>query len=143
MSSTGFNWSILPLFLLLIFGACTKNVPGPKGDPGTPGLAGNLIQTSTGSIKVDSASWKKVEYHWECFVPVAEITAKVGEQGEVRVYIQSESEWWSLPHSHKRYILFQYAMRNGGVQLFCDHIHGDIPTRPATANYRVVVFSPA
>jgi hypothetical protein len=133
--------NILLLLLLLFSLACTKYEPGPKGDPGTPGAAGNLI-LSEFTKTLDSLDWSKSEITWVAEIFADQITSNVLLKGEVKVYVNEENKWWVLPFG-KDYIFTQSSVTEGKIRLINEHIHGGVPARPARKTYRVVILSPA
>ena len=133
--------SILLVVTVLLFTDCTKQVAGPKGDPGKPGTLGNLRQSVISSLKVASQSWTLNNAKWEVLIFDETITNTVINKGEVILYMQKDSTWWALPHGEK-FIFTQYSIEQGIVRLQCTHVHGGVPDRPLDANYRVIVLAP-
>ena len=127
--------------LVFLFAGCTKNVAGPKGDAGTPGKPGNLKQSAV-NLQINSSSWSLNVNTWEATVYLSGITKDVVEKGEVKLYISADSQWCGMPYG-KGYIFTQYSIEREFIHLNCTHIHGGIPSRPATADYRAVIFYPA
>jgi len=138
---------VIPVFIFMLTGSsCTKNVAGPQGDPGTPGKPGNLKQSHINPIKITSSYWSMkattTYNYWEAVIVVSEITQDVIEKGEVKLYMENNSQWSALPFSD-HYIFTQYSIEKGLIRLNCSHIHGGTPTKPLDTNYRIVIFSPA
>lgn len=130
---------ILALFLM----SCTKQVPGPQGDPGTLGKPGNLKQTVYPPAKLSPASWILNDSNeWEALVYTADLDRSVLEKGEVKLYLEQDGEWCVLPLG-KGYIFTQYSIELQGIRLKHSHIHGGTPERPKELTYRLVILSPA
>lgn len=131
------------LLLTLLLGtfACTKYVAGPKGDPGTPGEAGNLV-LSQFSKTIDSLDWSKQEAAWIADIYTEQLTKNVIEKGEVKVYLYTENDWWVLPYG-KNYVFTQCTIELGKIRLIREDIHGGVPSRPSKSDYRIVIMSPA
>lgn len=129
------------IFLSLLFTCCTKNVAGPKGDPGTPGKSGNVIQTHTKAFVQPPSAWTKLEFDWESVIYVAEMTKSVLEKGEVKVYVQIGTDWYDLPYAEGLFVT-QCRFEQGMIYLKYYNTHTAIPERPTARTYRVVVFSP-
>lgn len=127
--------------LICTFASCTKYVAGPKGETGSAGGAGNLVLKQF-SITINSSDWSQQEATWIVEIFSDQITQTVLEEGEVKVYIQVDNAWWSLPYG-KDYIFTQSTVQLGKIRLVREHIHGGVPLLPATANYRVVIHQPA
>lgn len=130
--------AVLGLTLTL---ACTKYVAGPQGDPGTPGLPGNLVLKEF-SKTLDSLDWSKSEISWVAEIFTDQITSSVILKGEVKVYVNEENKWWVLPFG-KDYIFTQSTITEGKIRLVNEHIHGGVPARPGKQTYRVVILAPA
>lgn len=130
------------IIVLLTVSSCKKQVPGPQGDPGTPGLKGNLTQKSTNAINVLSSTWTLSNKEWESWLVLLDLSEDVVKRGEVKVYKKVGSDWMPLPYG-KGYLFTQYSFEAGIVRLKHSHIHGGVPDRPADEVYRVVIFSPS
>lgn len=128
------------LFLLGAF-ACTKYVAGPQGDPGTPGEAGNLV-LSQFSKTIDSLDWSKQEAAWIADIYTEQLTKNVIENGEVKVYLYTENDWWVLPYG-KNYVFTQCSIELGKIRMIKEDIHGGVPSRPSKSDYRIVIMTPA
>lgn len=129
------------LLFALTFSFCTKNVAGPKGDPGTPGKKGNAVETHTKAFVQPSSAWSKQEFDWESLLYVPEITQTVLEKGEIKVYVQIGTDWYDLPYIEGLYIT-RCRFQAGLVYLNYYHTHTVVPERPVARSYRVVVISP-
>ncbi|MCC6372150.1 MAG: hypothetical protein IT236_14190 [Bacteroidia bacterium] len=127
-------------FLALLTTACTKQVPGPKGDPGTPGGTGNAKQFSSTVFSVAAKDWSAVGRNWQALAYVAEITDNVVAKGEVKVYILVDGYWWPLPYAVSD-IFTQYSFEKGIIKLNTYKDHGT-PPAPATASFKVVIYYP-
>jgi len=123
------------------FAGCTKNVAGPKGDPGTPGKSGNLLQTHV-NIAVPATAWSLNINTWEASAYVPEIAKLAVDKGEVKVYIKMDSKWCGMPYGDG-YVFTQYAVEKEFIHFSYTHIHGGMVSKPADLDFRVVVFSPA
>ncbi len=139
------NWNyisvMLVLGLVLILNACTKQVAGPKGENGTPGKSGNLKQTHIGPFAQASSLWTFDGSVWTSEILASDITADVVSRGEVRVYMQENGIWWSLPHSVGD-LFTQMSIAKGQVHLTRSKIHAGPPLKPTNTNFRVVIFAP-
>lgn len=130
---------ILPLLVCV---SCKKQVPGPEGDPGTPGLPGDLRQSHTTPAWLAADAWTLVDGEWQAMLYISQITRNVTEKGEVRAYLQQEgSSWSALPYA-SGFVFTQYTIEPGILRLKQRHIHGSVPERPAGRYYRLVVLSP-
>jgi hypothetical protein len=127
---------------LILFSACTKQVAGPKGDPGTPGKAGNLKKELATVITLNASSWALEEQTWKASVFVSAITRDVIERGEVKLYVEKDGKWWALPYG-QGYVFTQYSIEENFIRLECTDIHEGLPEQPQTARFRLVVFIPA
>src|SRR4051812_9281779 len=83
----------------LLFPGCTKYVAGPKGEPGTAGSNGTLIQTVQGPFTIRASGWTWNNYAWVADVSAPAVTENVMNGGEVKVYMKDNGEWRSLPHA--------------------------------------------
>jgi hypothetical protein len=122
-------------------GGCTKNVPGPQGDPGTPGKTGNARQSHMNSFNLPSSEWTADLTVWRSLIYAPGVSKNVIEKGEVKVYIQEGATWWSLPYAVGDLFIL-YSLENGIINLTYTDIHGGTPERPLGANYRVVIIEP-
>jgi hypothetical protein len=125
----------------IIVGSCTKNIAGPKGDPGTPGGSGNLKETLIPTFVRDSSTWTFDNYFWTNEIFILEITKNVIENGEVRVFINDGVEWHPLPHAVGN-IFTQMSVKEGFLELTRKKIHDGPPARPENMKIRVTIFSP-
>ena len=141
MEKVSNNFCFFLAVILLFSSGCTKNVAGPQGDPGTPGLKGNLVQKSVGPLTVSSASWTFDGSNWNVTIFVGEINEEVISKGQVKGYLQVGNEWRSLPYALGD-LFTQMSVANTQVRLKRSKIHGGPPARPETTIFRFVVFSP-
>ena len=132
---------ILVICLSLVFSGCTKSVAGPKGEAGSPGKNGNLKETHLGPFTQQSSLWTFDGSVWASEIYVSDINADVMARGEVRVYMQENGEWWTLPHSVGN-LFTQMSIDKGMVHLVRSKIHDGPPLQPVNTNFRVVIFSP-
>lgn len=128
-------------FLILALNSCTKQVAGPKGDPGTPAKKGNLKQSQR-TITVPTASWSFIGGVWVTSLSVPEISNDVVMKGEVKVYMKVETVWWSLPYAVEN-IFMKQKMEPGILHLELMQIHGGPPPAPNPTDFRIVTFAPA
>jgi hypothetical protein len=131
---------VLMIPFVLVSLSCTKQVAGPKGDPGTPAKNGNAKQTTSVIFNQASSAWLANGDDWESYIFLSEITDNVLTKGEVRVYIESNATWWPLPYGVLDTFI-QMTIEKGRVKLNCSRIHGG-PAKPASSNYRVVIMEP-
>jgi hypothetical protein len=134
---------LLILFVLAIsFAGCKKKeIPGPQGDPGAPGIGGNsnmssqsfVIAASQWTTDIDSSLWK-------ASVNSTLITKDIVDKGSVKIFIQVNNTWWELPYTNSD-LFMQFGFTEGVAHLLYSDIHGGKTDRPATANYRLVTFS--
>src|SRR6476661_2150848 len=132
---------VLYVVLISLLISCTKNVPGPKGESGTPGKTGNLKQTLIGPYTRDSTSWTFDGYTWKNDIFVDEITTDVINKGEVRVYIKVGDEWMTLPYA-KGTVFTQMTIEEKHLQLNRKKIHDGPPSRPENLSIRIIILSP-
>lgn len=132
----------VPAFLCILFlslAGCTKQVPGPKGDPGTPGQQGNATMTSI-PVTIEASSWSfnNVYYSRVLFIP--EITREVVNSGDVKVYMKVNSQWWCLPYGVGD-IFMQSTFQENNLVLRYTKIHDGPPPSPGKVDIRIVIFS--
>lgn len=130
--------------VFMLIGALTsscekKKIPGPKGEPGTPGGGGNTSISHSSVFSVISAQWKRGidTSRWEVQIPSSLINDQVVSNGSVKVYMKAESAWWELPNARGD-LFTQYSFEKGFVKLEHFDIHGGLPDRPEAADYRIV-----
>jgi hypothetical protein len=142
MKKIAFVFSIL---IALCFVACKKQVAGPQGDPGVSGATGNSNQAHTTSFTIKASAWDSIDtgtdIYWQTSVFIPEITKLVLQSGEVKVYESVNDNWFGMPY-FEGFLQTQNSFVEGRVILYYKHIHGNIPNRPPTRNFRVVVLSP-
>ena len=124
--------------MLLLSFACTKQVAGPKGDPGTPAGKGNAKQTVSASFVISSTDWTISGSHYKALAFISEITDNVVANGEVNVFILSDGKWWPLPYMVGE-TFTQFSFEKGIIKLETYKGHGT-PANPASANYKVVLY---
>jgi hypothetical protein len=135
------TFGLLLLFLCLSFNSCKKSVAGPQGDAGTPGGQGNLKQSDR-SFTIFPGSWTFNGGWYNCDVYCPEITSSVISSGEIKVYMQVNSQWWSLPYTVGD-IFMEQTSETGTLHLKYSKIHGGPPPAPTQNVFRIVVSSPA
>lgn len=131
---------LIVLFTLLT--SCKKEeIQGPKGDPGTPGGGGNSNITSGDIFTIGSANWlpNADSSAWQVVISSTLITQSVVDKGVVKVFQQKGNSWWELPYTEGD-LFTQFGFQTGSVTLTFMDIHGGLPTKPATTNYRISVF---
>jgi hypothetical protein len=135
---TVFSWCLL----LNITGCKKQEIPGPQGEPGTPGGGGNSSITSSSVVIVENAQWKwdAVSNSQTVTVDAPLITKDVIDKGAVKVYVQKASSWSELPFVNGD-LFTQFAFDEGHVHLSYLNIEGGSAPVPATQNFRIVVLS--
>ncbi|MDI1354341.1 MAG: hypothetical protein PSX36_05465 [bacterium] len=142
MKNITIKWfTVSSMLMIFAFSFCTKDVAGPKGNPGTPGKKGNLLEVHTKIFLHPSSAWYKLEFDWESVIYVPEITKTVLESGEVKVYMQVGKEWYDLPYGEGLFYT-RCWFEQGIVYLNYYNTHTAIPERPVSRNFRIVVLSP-
>lgn len=133
--------SLFFIVLFLIISSCTKQVAGPKGDPGKDAGKGNL-KKSERTITVTPASWSfnGGQYTTTLFIP--EITNEVITKGEIKVYMKVGAAWWSLPYAVGD-IFMEQTSETGKLHLEYSKIHDGPPPAPVQTDFRIVAFAPA
>ena len=135
--------SFLVLIVLsTLFTACKKEeIQGPKGEPGTPGGGGNASISSGDVFTIGSANWlpNADSSAWQVVISSTLITQSIVDKGVVKVFQQKGSSWWELPYTEGD-LFTQFGFQTGSVTLTFMDIHGGLPTKPATTNYRISVF---
>jgi hypothetical protein len=136
------NLKFVELFLLcsITFGACKKSVAGPQGDPGTDGGKGNLVQTDR-KFTIQTTSWAFNGGWYSVDVYAPDITSNITTNGEIKVYMKVNGQWWSLPHTVGD-IFMEQTSEPGHLYLKYSKIHGGPPPAPATTEFRIVCSSP-
>jgi hypothetical protein len=128
--------------LLALFLSCTKNVAGPKGEPGTPAKQGNVVQKHINSFTQPTSEWYvKSAIAWESLVFSTELTRDVVKKGVVKVYMQIDQVWWALPHADGNDFT-QYSIEENFIRLNHSNSHGGFPQKPEPVNFRIVIFLP-
>ena len=128
----------------ILFSACKKEeIPGPKGDPGTPGIGGNSNIVSTNSFVINSAAWisDTVAQCMKVTLSFTALTQDVVDKGGVKVYKQVGTVWSELPLTTTD-LFTQYGFDVGNLYLNYINIEGGMPgTPPATERYRLTILS--
>lgn len=123
--------------------SCKKEeIPGPKGEPGTPGGGGNTSINTSGAITVPSVKWQANadSSRWETSIESTLITQSVADKGAVKVYIYRNAAWWELPFTEED-LFMQFGFTEGTVYLSFMDIHGGLPEKPGTAEFRIVTIT--
>ncbi len=132
----------LVVILGIAFTACKKKeIQGPKGDPGDPGIGGNANIVSTSTFVVNSAAWEadSVNESLKVTLNFTELTQNVVDNGSVKVYRQEGTVWSELPITTSD-LFTQFGFDVGKLYLNYINIEGGIPgAAPATAKYRMVI----
>lgn len=138
--------SAIILTLGMMFSACKKKeIQGPKGEPGDPGVGGNANITTTNTFIINSASWTAdtVTASQNITLNFSELTQTVVDKGSVKVYKQTGTVWNELPFDTGD-LLTQFGFDVGHLYLSYINIEGSpAPPPPATARYRMVIISQA
>lgn len=133
--------TILALSLLFVFSACKKKeIPGPQGPNGVNGTGGNANTASGALFVVNSADWKINGSVLEFIHLSPLLTAKVVNEGSVKVFMEHSNAWWELPNATGD-LLMQAGFSEGKLRLTFADIHGGVPESPETANFRLVTLS--
>lgn len=135
-------FSLAMVVCACVFTGCTKQVPGPEGDAGTPGKPGNMKKTDFNPIKISPASWVLKEQEWESVIYISGITKQVIDKGEVQAYIKQHDRWQALPYG-EGFIFTQYSIVENRIRLHHAHVHGGVPDRPEETTLRLVILEPA
>jgi hypothetical protein len=131
----------LTFVLFFVLTDCKKKeIPGPQGAPGVNGTGGNASTSSSDLFVINSADWKLNGSVLEYIYSSPLITAKVVNEGGLKVFMQLSNVWWELPNSTGD-LLMQCGFSEGKVRLTFTDIHGGVPEAPETANYRLVTLS--
>ena len=131
------------VFFCFVSPSCKKEeIPGPKGEPGTPGGGGNAGINTSGVITIASSQWQANadSSAWVLSIPTTLITQNVVDKGAVKVYILKSAAWWELPLTQGD-LFTQFGFEVGKVNLEFVDVHGELPDKPTTSEYRIVVLS--
>ena len=132
---------ILAGALCLSLSSCKKEeIPGPKGEPGTPGGGGNSNITSSSNFIVNTSQWQvdSVAEMLKVTITAPELTKDVVEKGGVKVYRQNGSGWSELPFVQGD-LFTQFGFSEGVLTLSYINIEGGIASAPPSATYRMVI----
>lgn len=132
---------LIVTILIVVFSSCTKNVAGPKGDPGEPGKKGNVRQSHISSFTQDSSAWSFTGNWWTTTIYASGVTNNLMSKGEVKVYMQIGDKWWNLPYAVGD-IFMEVSIEPGLVHLKYSKIHGGPPAKPGPINFRIVFLEP-
>jgi hypothetical protein len=129
------------LAALLSLSACKKKeIPGPQGPPGTNGTGGNASTSASDIFVINTADWKVNGNVYEYTYASSLLTAKVVNEGSVKVFTEVKGVWWELPNADGD-LLSQCGFSEGKLRITYADIHGGLPDPPTTANYRLVTLS--
>lgn len=137
--------ALLCVFAILFTACKKKEIQGPKGEPGDPGVGGNANITSTNTFVVNTGSWTpdSAASAQKVTLNFSEITQEVVDKGSVKVYMQDGTPWAELPWNLGDLIM-QYGFDAGHLYLSYNNIEGGAPpAAPATARFRLVIVSAA
>ena len=134
------HFSVTLILFFVLTDCKKKEIPGPQGAPGTNGTGGNASTSSSDLFVINSADWKVNGSVLEYIYSSPLITAKVVNEGGLKVFMQLSNVWWELPNSTGD-LLMQCGFSEGKVRLTFADIHGGVPAAPETANYRLVTLS--
>ena len=126
--------------------SCKKEeIQGPKGDPGTPGGGGGNVSISNSNVfTIASSEWVKNSdgSAWEFTLNSALLTQEVVDNGAVKIFVKRGTSWTELPNTQGD-LFTQFSFVVGSVNLTFEDIHGTLPAKPATADYRMLTISAA
>lgn len=146
MNSTTTIKLLATLFICLgisFTGCKKKEIQGPKGEPGDPGIGGNANITSTNTFVVNSSQWvaDTVNATQNVTLNFSELTQSVVDKGSVKVYKLEGTVWYELPFDTGD-LITQFGFDVGHLYLSYINIEGSpAPPAPATARYRMVIIS--
>jgi hypothetical protein len=132
------------LLVVLMIGSCKKEeIPGPKGEPGTPGGGGNSSISSSNVFTVTSSQWvpDTVAKCLKVTLAFPSITKEVVDNGAVKVFIKDGTAWAELPFTSGD-LFTQFGFAEGFLYLKYINIEGQISFSAPTASYRMVIISP-
>lgn len=142
--STHFKFVKIAIIMLLFccMAACTKQVAGPKGDPGEPAPQGNLKQSKVFVLSVDSSDWNVEKGVWVTTIFMEDLKYGNAKSFQVNVYMEMDAVWWCLPYSETD-IFTQFSIADRVLRLSRYKLHGAPGSRPSKARFRIVVLSTA
>jgi len=127
--------------VMIMAGCKKKEIQGSKGDAGTPGGGGNSSISNSDVFTIASTQWKQSSdsLRWEVIIPSSLVTEEVAAKGSVKVFVRYGTSWTELPNT--RLDLFtQFSFQKGVVKLDYFDIHGSLPEKPVTSDYRIVTL---
>ena len=129
-------------FCLFAISCKKEEIPGPKGEPGTPGGGGNASISKSDIFTITSTQWKanSDSSAWVVSITSTLITQSAVDNGAVKVFSLRNSAWWELPLTQGD-LFTQFGFVVGAVNLEYVDIHGGLPEKPLTSQYRIVVLS--
>lgn len=135
------------LLLILMFcvalapGCKKKEIQGPKGEPGTPGGGGNTGISTSEIVTIGTSQWlpNGDSSAWEYTLVSDLVTQEVMDKGVVKVYVKRGSSWTELPNTQGD-LFTQFSFKTGSITLTFMDIHGGLPSRPATTDYRILTI---
>ncbi|WP_317899679.1 hypothetical protein [Aurantibacillus circumpalustris] len=131
------------VFFCLILTSCKKEeIPGPKGAPGDPGGGGNATISNSAIFTIATTHWKANadSSAWVYSISSSLVTQDIVDKGVVKAYVLRDESWWELPFTQGD-LFTQFGFVVGKVNLEFVDIHGGLPLRPVTSQYRIVVLS--
>lgn len=141
---TIFRNNFLALTILIVLNtACKKKeIQGPKGEQGDPGIGGNINLLNSEIVLVSATQWTSVASpnSWITNFKSALITKKIVESGSVSVFFEENNAWKKLPYTVSDNNL-QFAFSEGVIHLTYSNFHNLLPEKPLSANYRLVILA--
>lgn len=131
------------IFGLLITNCKKEEIPGPKGEPGTPGGGGNSNISASETFTVASSDWvtDSAKFGRKVTLNYAGITKDVVEKGSVKMYMKMGSTWAELPYTQGDFVT-QFGFDEGHLYLeFINIEQVGMPAPPTTTSYRVVILT--
>ena len=119
-----------------------KEIPGPKGEPGTPGGGGNSNIVASSIFAIASSQWNANSDStvWQFKIDAPQVTGDIAEKGAVKVFTQVSGVWWEMPYLAGEFLL-QFGFSINTITLSYFDPHGQKLQRPATANFRFITLS--
>lgn len=119
----------------LSFTSCKK---AEKGDTGPAGANGNANVIGTNVVTINS--WTASGAAWFATISAPGITSSIVDKGQVSVFVQYGTTWWSLPDLNGKNST-QYGFGIGTVTLVNSNSDGTTPGNPGSQTFRIVIIS--